>query len=55
MKMTDASRNEVFTYAWSWDPTLNSLPMLTRDRFIMVLSRGIVNAAMQHASSSALL
>ena len=38
-----------------WDPTENSWPRASSDRFIMVLNRGVMNAAAQHASISDLL
>ena len=55
MKITLARRNAVFTYARSWDPTSKSSPMLTRERFIMVLSSGVMKLAMLHAISTVLI
>ena len=49
MKTTEDRRNAVLTYPSEWDPTENSLPRASKERFIMVLNSGVMNAAAQHA------
>ena len=37
------------------EPTSNSSPMFTRERFIIVLRRGVMNPDRQHASRTSFL
>ena len=55
MNTTDDMRKAVLTYPSIWDPTANSSPIPTSERFIMVLSRGVTNPERQHASRTSFI